>query len=101
VTLERLEAALADGSWSDHLYAPDEALLEWRAAIVGPEHERRLVNGVALRLPRADAAAPLPAADEPLRAYSTDGRFLGILRWDDGQGAWRPEKVLPVEPVEG
>src|SRR5262249_18470149 len=32
VTLEQLEAALTNGTWRDHLYAPDEALLEWRVA---------------------------------------------------------------------
>ncbi len=98
LTLEELEAALADGSWADALYAPDEALLDWRAAILGAESERRVLNGMPLRL-TARLHNTAPAPDEPLRAYSTGGRFLGILRWDGGQDAWRPDKVLAVEPV--
>ena len=99
VTLERLEIALADGSWPDALYAPDEALLDWRAAILGTESERRVLNGMPLRL-AARIEGDGPAPDEPLRAYSAGGRFLGILRWERELAAWQPRKVLLVEPVE-
>ncbi len=101
-SLEQLEAALADNSWRDWLYAPDEALLEWRAAILAPASEARLRNGQLLRFGDLDAATPSPAQhpDHSLRAYSTDGRFLGILRWEAAVSAWQPDKVLAVEPVE-
>jgi tRNA pseudouridine55 synthase len=98
ISLERLAAALDDGTWRDHLYAPDEALLGWRAAILGAESETRLRNGLPLRL-----AEGAPTPDSPtglLRAYSADGRFLGILRWDGQAASWHPHKVLLVEPVE-
>jgi tRNA pseudouridine55 synthase len=102
VTLEQLEAALADGSWRDRLYAADTALLDRRAAILGPESEARLRNGQPLRFPiemqpYGTAASP---PDELLRAYSTDGRFLGLLRWEDAQAAWQPHKVLHAPPLE-
>jgi tRNA pseudouridine55 synthase len=90
LTLDALETALADGSWEDHLYAADEALLERRAAILGERNEWRLRNGLALQLPQAQAIA----ADELLRAYSLDGRFLGILRWEAARAHWQPHKVL-------
>ena len=102
LTLEALEAALADGGWRERLYAPDEALLERRAAIVGAHDETRLRNGQPLRFaPRdpGDGWQP-PVADELLRAYSVDGRFLGILRWNTAGAAWQPHKVLQVAPVE-
>ncbi|HEY7834342.1 MAG TPA: tRNA pseudouridine(55) synthase TruB [Ktedonobacterales bacterium] len=143
ITLEELELVLVDGTWPDHLYAPDEALLDRDAAILGPASETRLRNGQVLRdlspqppplrgegepettahgeagepakapLPREEgepAKAPLsrtgegleqPEADAALlRAYSADGRFLGILRWAADAGAWQPYKVLAVDPVD-
>ena len=97
LTLEALEAALADGAWREFLYAPDEALIERRAAILGSEHEARIRNGQLLSLTMAGDA---PVEGELLRGYSTDGRFLGILRWDTERAGWQPHKVLLVEPVE-
>lgn len=97
LTLEALEAALADGRWRDYLYAPDEALLERRAAILGPDHEASLRNGQLLQL---EQIGDPPTEGELLRGYSTDGRFLGILAWDAERAGWQPHKVLLVEPVE-
>ena len=116
LTLEALEAALAGEGWRDHLYAPDEALLDHRAAILASEHEAGMRNGQPLRFasPPPDPAAvaqalreateatcTVPAEDgELLRAYSTDGRFLGIARWNAADAAWQPHKVLHVTPVD-
>lgn len=103
VTLEAFEQALTEDTWRDHLYAPDEALLERRAALLAAENETRLRNGQLLHF-MTDQATPesegTPYADELLRAYSTDGRFLGILRWEMDQQAWQPQKVLATTPVE-
>jgi len=137
VTLEALEAALADGSWRNHLFAPDEALLDWRAAILAPTSETRLRNGQLLRfdgvaagaesvarditvasespatenIPVAPATAVISASDEDagptdpaadagalLRAFSTDGRFLGVLQWRAEAQGWQPHKVLNLTP---
>lgn len=102
ITLDMLEAALAGDAWRDHLYAADEALLERRAAILGTESEARVRNGQLLRFENAPRPAepPAPEDGELLRAYSTDGRFLGILRWEAGAAAWQPHKVLLAAPVE-
>src|SRR5579883_147112 len=98
LTLEELAQALEDGSWVHYLYAPDEALLDWLAVIVGPVTEKRLLLGQTLQLaPPAD----WPVSSEPLlRAYSADGRFLAILRWHATANAWHPDKVLNLAPVE-
>jgi tRNA pseudouridine55 synthase len=112
VALEELERALAEGRWADYLYAPDEALLDHRAAILGATSEARMRNGQVLRFaappapptPLSGAAgsevAGPPEPEQLLRAYSVDGRFLGILRWEPTLGAWLPHKVLLVTPVE-
>jgi tRNA pseudouridine55 synthase len=71
------------------------------------------------RNPNAKIARPSPAssasqagtiADGPtaesysaelplLRAYTTDGRFIGILRWQPGSGQWHPDKVFDLTSV--
>ena len=98
VTLEELAQALDDGSWVNHLYAPDEALLDRFAIIVGPLTEKRLLLGQTLHV---SPPAGLSLTSEPLlRAYSTDGRFLAILRWHASANGWHPYKVLHLAPVE-
>ncbi|HEU5368539.1 MAG TPA: hypothetical protein VFU69_08750, partial [Ktedonobacterales bacterium] len=88
-----------------YLYAPDEALLDRQAVILGPATERCLLLGQDLRFPSLSAPLPSaeasPSSDTPLlRAYSTDGRFLGILYWSLASHAWHPQKVLNSAPEE-
>lgn len=105
LTLEELAQALEDGSWINHLYAPDEALLDRQAVIVGPATEKRLLLGQALHFPppaalHAAEGGPLAVAAPLLRAYSSDGRFLGVLSWQAAINAWQPQKVLSSTPVD-
>jgi tRNA pseudouridine55 synthase len=128
LTLEELAQALEDGTWEQYLYAPDEALLDRLAVIVGPETEKRLLLGRDMAYPppaeiypsllaehveRLSHSFPESAAegegeeaqsnqtDLPLlRAYSSDGRFLAILRWHAPTQVWHPYKVLNVAPLE-
>ena len=53
-----------------------------------------------LRFAATSLIAEPPAEGELLRAYSTDGRFLGLARWEAAAGAWLPHKVLEIAPVE-
>jgi tRNA pseudouridine55 synthase len=104
LTLETLEQSLADGSWLDYCFAPDEALLERRAAILGERNEWRLRNGLALDFPVAERGKESGEDEnesELLRAYSLDGRFLGILQRAPDRSAWRPLKVLAGGSVAG
>jgi tRNA pseudouridine55 synthase len=116
LTLEELAQALEDGSWAQHLFAPDEALLEWRVVIVGQENEQRILQGQGLymapaaEVPQPQVPTPQPPAQtdereeegvEPrLRAYTVDGRFLAVLRWQVEAGAWHPHKVFQLVPLE-
>lgn len=131
LSLEELAQALEDGSWVEHIFAADEALLHWGAVIVGPGNEQRILQGNALRVAPGPA---MPASAEPLlaeavpvetvpvegvdegaedderaagqvgerllRAYTVDGRFLALLRWQADAGIWHPHKVFHVLPVE-
>lgn len=95
LTLEELEAALATEAWRKRLFAADEALLDWQALILGEASETRMRQGQPLRYgshPHGE-----PDAEAPARAYSTDGRFLGIVRWSAEQVGWQPHKVLPTQ----
>jgi tRNA pseudouridine55 synthase len=87
VQLETLRGELADGTWQERLWAPDDVLLDWRAAVLGPGNTRRLINGLE---PRIGIQPQTPG--EPARAYTSDGDFVGVLR-NDGL-TWLPEKVF-------
>ncbi|HEX6541321.1 MAG TPA: tRNA pseudouridine(55) synthase TruB [Ktedonobacterales bacterium] len=88
ITLDELANAFDKRRWRDYCYAADEALLDWHAAILGEESEAHMRHGQELRFPAEIA----PDQYELLRAYSVDGRFLGILR--RGSDGWQPHKVL-------
>ena len=98
ITLGALERYLEDGTWQDHLYAPDEALLDRNAAILADASETRLRHGQSFAWPPADAQNS--ESEDLIRAYSTDGRFLGILQWEPELAAWHPHKVFNIEPVD-
>lgn len=87
ISLPDLEAAIAAGTLSDHLYAADTALETLDAAILGPEHAARLGHGLVLALP-----TPPDDPATTLRAYATDGCFLGIL--ERRAATWQPAKVF-------
>ncbi len=97
ITLEELDAALTNGSWRDRLFATDEALLDWRAAILGQENSVRLRTGQRIHFAQRLTTEP-PAESELIRAYSTDGHFLGIMRWSGADQSWRPHKTLAIGP---
>jgi tRNA pseudouridine55 synthase len=92
VDLPTLQDSLAQGYWSALLYAPDEALLDYPAAILGQASVTRLRQGRAL--PQAWEPALLNA--EMCRAYDFDGELIAVLRREPEATVWRPEKVLAV-----
>jgi tRNA pseudouridine55 synthase len=88
VDIETLRAELEDGSWTERLFAADEVILDWQAAIMGASNEKRLRNGQ-----QAQFEALANARSDRCRAYTLGGDFLAVLH-RDGEGAWRPEKVF-------
>ena len=88
VTLERWEAALADGSWPVHVLPLDSPLLHNPAVILAGDSAARLADGVP---------PPTPPALPPgrsVRAYGPDGLLLGLLGPGGAQAGWRVEKVF-------
>jgi tRNA pseudouridine55 synthase len=91
VSIEALRADFEDGDWERHVFAPDEVLLHWDAAILGAESASRLRNGqqVSIEVPPRVSESPL------CRAYSAEGDFVGIVRVE-GESLLAPEKVFEV-----
>lgn len=89
--LPRLVEAFAEGWWPHVVHALDAALLDYTAMVVGPEAAEDIAHGRAF-------AGPTPGASTTrlVRAYDRDGRFLALVRWDDVDERWLPDRVFPV-----
>ena len=91
VGLEALTSEIGAGTWQERLYAPDEVILNWQAAIVGESNEQRIGRGQSVAVESGPGLAV--ATGERCRAYSAGGEFLAVLSAAGG-GEWRPEKVF-------
>ena len=98
VSIDDLRAAFEAGDWQRYLYAPDEVLLSWRAAILRAESAGRLRNGQLVPL-----TDPFPSQTDPhglCRAYTTAGEFVGIARLS-GPATLTAEKMFAASsPTE-
>ena len=103
VTPDLLRRSFKEGQWPDLLWAPDAALLNWPAAIMGERNERLSRMGRALDLPLTPAARQRGLArGVGCRAYSLAGHLVAVLRYEGQGGLWRPEKVFAaVDDSEG
>jgi tRNA pseudouridine55 synthase len=95
VDLTTLQDSLAQGYWPALLYAPDEALLDYPATILGQASVTRIRQGKALP-DLSPHPSPMRGGEEGkiCRAYGFDGELIAILRREPEAIAWRPEKVL-------
>jgi tRNA pseudouridine55 synthase len=91
VRMETLKPELETGAWRGRVWAADEVLLGWRAAIVGDENETRLRNGLNAVVSPGEGVSV--SEGDVCRAYTAGGDFLAVLRAVDGE-RWRPEKVF-------
>jgi tRNA pseudouridine55 synthase len=90
VSLPQLEDAFSHEYWQELIYPMDIIINDWTAVILTPEQELDILNGRAI--PNStEKTAPR------CRAYSSDGRFLAILRSVPDKAAWQPEKVFHNE----
>ncbi|MBI2852313.1 MAG: tRNA pseudouridine(55) synthase TruB [Chloroflexi bacterium] len=100
VTLPLLEDAVRSGDWSGFLYPPDFVIQHWPAVVVSNEEQEDMRMGRLLTL---DRKASMPEAAlhptdsilyERCRAYTLDGRFAGVLRFNLGSQQWQADKVF-------
>lgn len=93
VTPDQLRAAAERGAWRELLHPIDRVLESWYAALLGEGHTRDVGRGRLVVLEPASTEAAALAPDSLCRAYSSEGDFLGILRYQ-GAGRWHPERVF-------
>lgn len=93
VSLPQLEDAFHYGYWQHLVYPIDTVLLHWTAMVVSNDMEQVIRNGRPMVLENYDILAPA-SADNHCRAYTSDGRFLSVLRFNAERGQWQPKKVF-------
>jgi tRNA pseudouridine55 synthase len=93
VSPEEWEAAAEDEAWRDLLEPPDAALRDLAPLSLDSAAERHIRNGQTVTLP---ATSTYAKHLEPRRAYSRDGRFLAIVRFNRPDSTWQPERVFTL-----
>ena len=96
-TLESLEEAATEAEgWKQSLHPIDWVLKDLKSISVGRQAESYLRHGQSISLggPMIDAGYL-----EPFRAYSSEGHFLALVRFDRPGNAWRPVKVFHTDSV--
>jgi tRNA pseudouridine55 synthase len=83
-----LEAAFESGSWRVLVLPMDCGLAHLPAMTLGVVDEQDVRHGKALSLDERGSEG------EVRRAYGEDGSLAAIVRYDAGEGVWRPRKVF-------
>jgi len=96
VTLEQLEAApLSEpGGWQHYLHPVDWALRDLKSVTISLHAEQFLRHGQSVTLGRPD---PEAGYLEQFRAYTAQGTFLALVRYDRPANLWRPVKVFQID----
>ncbi len=97
VSMPQLECAVRYGYWQRFIQPIDVVLLHWTAVIVGHATGRTIKNGRSLVLGNGyleQSLMPSSTFDNRCRVYTSDGCFLGVLRFNPEAGQWQPEKVF-------
>jgi tRNA pseudouridine55 synthase len=93
VSLSELEDACRHGYWHRFIYPIDTVFRDWAAVIVSQEQGQLIRNGQSLALESA-AGGRETGGQSHCRAYTLDGLFLGVLRFNPKNGRWHPRKVF-------
>ncbi len=91
VPLLKLEEAFRLGDWARYLYPVDSVLQDLPALVIDDAVITDFKNGKMISIPGSEHLSGTP---KDARAYSPDGRFLGILSYIPDSGLWHPEKVF-------
>jgi tRNA pseudouridine55 synthase len=92
VSVTGIEQAFVEGYWPQLLHPMDVAVHHLPSVTVDGDDERAIANG------RPPAVAPEGRLHgQRCRAYSHDKRFLALLRYDEQNDRWQPEKVFVKE----
>ncbi|MDD5509915.1 MAG: tRNA pseudouridine(55) synthase TruB [Dehalococcoidales bacterium] len=94
VPLDRLEAACRHGYWQNFFYPIDTVLIDWDAIIVDDKASQLIRNGRPVALSSDNNNKEDRSYRRYCRAYTLDGCFLGVLRFNLERSEWQPEKVF-------
>jgi tRNA pseudouridine55 synthase len=94
VSVAQLEDAVHYRYWRHLIYPIDTVLLHWAAVVVGYATSVAISNGRPVTIALDSNLKPV-SVDDHCRAYTADGCFLGVLRFNRETGQWQPEKVFP------
>jgi tRNA pseudouridine55 synthase len=94
IPMSKLEEAFRHGYWWNYVYPVDAMLQDFNAVVVGDAAENAIRKGSPVSLEHGEIKDNNSNARQYCRAYSVDGRFLGILGHVPDKGIWQPKKVL-------
>ncbi|MFC1954421.1 tRNA pseudouridine(55) synthase TruB [Chloroflexota bacterium] len=104
VSPTQFEEAFRSGNWEQFVYPIDSVLLHWTAIVVNDETRQDIKNGRPLVMENDDRDQGIrnqkqiyldgSSPENHRRAYSLDGSFLGILRYNPEKDHWQPRKVF-------
>lgn len=92
VSLPRLEDGFRHNYWQQFVYPIDIVFQDWVAVAVDAAAEAAIKNGRPVELTPADGLQA--GGGSYCRAYNSDGRFLGVLKFNREKGYWRPNRVF-------
>jgi tRNA pseudouridine55 synthase len=90
IPLPLIEEAFHQGYWQRLLYPIDEVILGWGAVTLSKESEGMVRKGCSIPLGWNEN----PHTEPRCRAYSADGLFLAVLRFQKEENLWHPDKVF-------
>ena len=102
VSITQLDEAFRYGHWQQFVYPIDTVLSHWSAIVVDDITKDLIRKGISFTLPNDTSAigqdekySPAqPSIENRYRAYTVDGHFLSVLRFNPEKGNWQPEKVF-------
>lgn len=94
VSIPQLEEAFRQDCWLKLLYPPDKPLEGYKAVVVDDQTWWRIANGQLVPLAVSEAIA----GPTLCRAYTLDGRFIAVLRFEPTVSLWHPYKVFREPP---
>lgn len=97
IALSDLQPTFESGRLPEILHPIDSVLMHWPALVVEADLEDDIRHGRPLSVGNDDSrfvTAPSAVTGEHCRAYSLDGCFLGVLRFNSEKAQWQPEKVF-------
>ncbi len=92
-SLQALEKAFEEDTWLDLIHAPDIAVRRLPSVILNRRAEEMIGHGRPIP---PGIGLPTPPNGEPCRAYTVDGRFIGLLAFDDENRLWRAQRLFSI-----